>query len=134
MLVRYAVPGPSPMPTVLVYRNELLPVSETFIQKQVSEVKHFDCRYIGLRRYHPSLPFSEPPLLLSGGNAGARVRGLLYKATGIAPQFHRKAKSLDADLLHAHFAVDGANALSLARAIGRPMIVTLHGNGVTTTE
>jgi glycosyltransferase involved in cell wall biosynthesis len=122
------------MRTVLIYRNELLPVSETFIQKQASELTNFRPVYIGLRRYEPSLTFRDKPLLLCPNTAAAKTRGMLYKATGFAPLFHRRAKRLDAALLHAHFAVDGANALPLVGAIQKPMIVTLHGNDVTTTD
>src|SRR3984957_911549 len=122
------------MRTVLIYRNELLPVSETFIQKQASELKNFRPVYIGFRPYEPTLTFWDKPVLLCPNTPAAKTRGLLYKATGFAPLFHRRAKRLDAALLHAHFAVDGANALSLAGAIQKPMIVTLHGIDVTTTD
>jgi colanic acid/amylovoran biosynthesis glycosyltransferase len=125
--------GPE-MRTVLIYRNELLPVSETFIQKQASELVNFRPVYIGLRRYEPSLTFTDKPILLCPNAVTARTRGMFYKATGFAPLFHRRAKRLDAALLHAHFAVDGANALPLVGAIQKPMVVTLHGNDVTTTD
>ncbi len=116
------------MRTVLIYRNELLPVSETFIQKQASELTNFRPVYVGLRRYEPSLTLRDKPVLLCPNTAAAKTRGMLYKATGFAPLFHRRAKRLDAALLHAHFAVDGVNALPLVGAIQKPMIVTLHGH------
>ena len=122
------------MRTVLIYRNELLPVSETFIQKQASELTNFRPVYVGLRRYEPSLTLRDKPVLLCPNTAAAKTRGMLYKATGFAPLFHRRAKRLDAALLHAHFAVDGVNALPLVGAIQKPMIVTLHGIDVTTTD
>ncbi len=123
------------MPTILIYRNELLPVSETFIQAQAAALTKFQPVYIGLRRQTPSLALAGEPILLSRSSSTlARIRGLLYKATGVDPSFHRKAKQLDAGLLHAHFAIDGANALSLASAIGKPMIANLHGIDVTRTD
>jgi colanic acid/amylovoran biosynthesis glycosyltransferase len=64
----------------------------------------------------------------------SRFRGILYKASGVAPAFHARARAVDASLVHAHFAVDGVNALPLASAIKRPLMVSLHGNDVTTRE
>ena len=123
------------MPTILIYRNELLPLSETFIHGQTAAMTRFRPVYIGLRRQTPGLALSEEPILLSrNGSRSAKFRGLVYKVTGVAPSFHQSAKQLGADLLHAHFAVDGANALSLASSIRKPLVVNLHGIDVTRTD
>ena len=123
------------MPTILIYRNELLPLSETFIHGQTAAMTDFGRSILVSGGGPLDLPLAEEPILLCrNGSASAKFRGLVYKVTGIAPSFHQSAKHLDADLLHAHFAVDGANALSLAASIRKPLVVNLHGIDVTRTD
>lgn len=123
------------MRKVFVYRNELLPVSETFIRAQAAALTRFHPIYVGLRKPGQSLAIPGDSILLSRGSPlMSRVKGLLYKATGYAPRFHARARKVGANLLHAHFSADGVSALPLASATRLPMIVTLHGNDVTTTE
>ena len=120
------------MSNVLIYRNELLPPSETFIQNQTACLHRFQPTFVGLRRCGQSLTLpGEIICLCKDSSLKSRFRGLLYKASGVAPSFHARAKAVNASLIHAHFAVDGVNALPLAAAIRRPLIVTLHGVDVT---
>ena len=43
-------------PAVLIFKETLLPLSETFIAAQVGQLKQFEPRYAGLGRVSPSLP------------------------------------------------------------------------------
>lgn len=123
------------MPGVIIYRNELLPISETFILSQARKLKMFEPHFVGLRAQPTSLELPTNPVLLSSGiGMTAKARGAFYKVSGIAPIFHRRVASLGADLVHAHFSVDGVNALALAAALETPLIVTIHGIDVTKTD
>lgn len=123
------------IPRVIIYRNELLPVSETFIQAQAAAMTNFIALFAGLRPLKSSLALASKPILLCRTDSTlAKVRGMIYKATGIAPSFHQRIRSVRPQLVHAHFAVDGVNALPLAVAVRRPLVVTLHGNDVTSTD
>jgi len=120
------------MPRVLIFKETLLPLSETFILAQMNALATFTPQFVGLERIRPSLPLIGEPLVLSGRPSRlASIRSKVYRRTGIAPIFHRKAKGRRPDLLHAHFASGGQSALPLARSLNVPLIVTLHGSDVT---
>jgi len=120
------------METVLIFRKELLPISETFIEAQAGALREFHPQYVGLLPAAKSLPLAHNAILL------AKTRSLralgeanLYGWTGIAPQFHRRVRLTRPALIHAHFALDGSTALPLADALQIPLLVTLHGYDVT---
>jgi len=120
------------MRKVLVFKETLLPASETFILAQMRALSHYVPVLAGLERAHPSLPLPHEPLLLSKhGPSFSDARAKLYRRTGTAPVFHYKAKSSRPDLVHAHFASGGRTALPLARSLRVPLVVTFHGKDVT---
>jgi colanic acid/amylovoran biosynthesis glycosyltransferase len=120
------------MRKVLVFKETLLPPSETFVLAQMKELNEYVPVLAGLERSHPSLPLPDGAVILSDlGPSVSDARSKLYRKTGIAPLFHAKAKRVGAELLHAHFASGGRTALPLARALGVPLVVTLHGSDVT---
>lgn len=120
-------------PTVLIFKENLLPLSETFIDAQTRHLCRFEPRYVGLGQAAPSLPVSDDAILLTRGqSATAHFWQKLYRRVGVAPRFHRQAAAVRASLLHAHFASGGRSALPLARSLRIPLIVTLHGSDVTT--
>jgi colanic acid/amylovoran biosynthesis glycosyltransferase len=120
------------MRKVLIFKENLLPLSETFILAQTKALSRYTPIFAGLERAHPSLPLLQQPLLLSEGKpAVATVRAKVYRRMGSAPLFHARVKRSAPDLIHAHFASGGRSALPLARALGLPLIVTLHGSDVT---
>ncbi len=120
------------MHKVLVFKETLLPASETFILAQMKALSKYVPILAGLERAHPSLPLPQEPILLSRHLPSiSDARAKLYRRTGTAPLFHLKAKRCRPDLVHAHFASGGRTALPLARALHVPLLVTLHGNDVT---
>lgn len=119
-------------PTVLIFKETLLPLSETFISAQTSSLTGFTPRYVGLGRVSPSLPLPADTILLANSlSRAADLRQKLYRRTGAAPVFHRRASEAGAQLIHAHFASGGRSALPLATHLSIPLIVTLHGSDVT---
>jgi colanic acid/amylovoran biosynthesis glycosyltransferase len=120
------------MRKVLVFKETLLPPSETFILAQMTALTRYQPILTGLERSDPSLPLQQDTLLLSN-RAGvlASLRAKLYRKSGFAPLFHRRAGKFHPDLLHAHFASGGRTAVPLARQLGLPLLVTLHGSDVT---
>jgi glycosyltransferase involved in cell wall biosynthesis len=122
------------MQVALIYRNELLPRSETFILEQAASLTKFRPIFAGLMRAEAGLPVPDGSILL-GANSSvySRSKGMLYRATGVWPGFHARIQRAGASLVNAHFAMDGACALPVALAAKVPLIVTLHGNDVTTS-
>ena len=117
---------------ILVYRESLLPISETFIQNQVNHLTRYRAMYGGIRRVVPSLPIDQDAAVLThtpGWRSFLAI--LLYKRLHVAPAFLRQIRSGEVRLIHAHFAPDGARAVLLAGLLKVPLIVTLHGYDVT---
>ena len=123
------------MSTVIIFRNELLPISETFIEAQVRSLKSFQPRYVGLVRVRQSLPLPADTIFLCGRES--RFTPLLaatYKSVAYPRHIYPEVRKAGANLLHAHFALDGATALPLRSYLNIPLLVTLHGYDVTTSD
>jgi glycosyltransferase involved in cell wall biosynthesis len=120
------------MPRVLIFKETLLPPSETFILAQMQALREYVPILAGLERARPSIPLPQKPVLLSDqGPFLSDVRAKLYRRTGTAPFFHQSVKRAQPQLIHAHFASGGRSALPLAESLGVPLVVTLHGCDVT---
>jgi colanic acid/amylovoran biosynthesis glycosyltransferase len=122
----------------LVFREELLPASETFITEQVDAMRSFTPSYVGLRVLPQSAArFTNAISLSSAMGTHERygeLRKRAYHFIPFSPSFHRSVRRVNACLLHAHFALDATSALALHQALGIPLIVTLHGYDVTTSD
>jgi colanic acid/amylovoran biosynthesis glycosyltransferase len=123
------------MPNVLIFKETVLPPSETFILAQMGALTKFSPSLVGLQPTSRSLPLKARPVLLSDRASNAiTLRTKLYRRTGFAPIFHRRLRHLRPDLIHAHFASGGKTLLSLIRGFKRPLIVTLHSGSDVPVE
>ncbi|HEY5213609.1 MAG TPA: glycosyltransferase [Acidobacteriaceae bacterium] len=128
-------PHSSNCPRVVIFRSALLPVSETFIREQAEALRRFEPIYAGLKQERSGLPHSARSILLA--SHGARLpllRTLLYQVSGYSPAFKARIKEVRPSLIHAHFALDGVAALPLAEHLNIPLIVSLHGYDVTSSD
>lgn len=116
---------------VLIYKETLLPPPETFILAQARALGRYSYRLAGLERCARSLPVEDALVLTEIPGTIAELRAKLYRRLGWAPRFHRRARKFAPDLVHAHFASGGRSAIPMARALGVPLIVTLHGADIT---
>jgi colanic acid/amylovoran biosynthesis glycosyltransferase len=119
--------------TVLIYKDELLPMSETFIQTQTSALKRYTPQFVGVFPAKKSLPMPGTPIVALPATKGTfgKLRRILYYQTGAAPRFFQDLRKTKADIIHAHFASSGKNAVRLAEFLKIPLVVTLHGHDVT---
>ncbi len=118
-------------PTVLIYRNHLLPHSETFIREQVSCIEKYDCRYVGFRCV-PGLTLpSEKVITVRGPSPIQKISELSYKMSGFSPPFIRQLSSLSPKLIHAHFGPDAVRAIPISEQLNIPLVVTFHGYDLT---
>jgi colanic acid/amylovoran biosynthesis glycosyltransferase len=123
------------MKKVFVYRNELLPVSETFIQAQSAALRGFEVKLVGLKKAANSLTVKNDPIYLTTDNSFvSRLRRYVFMNTGLAPGWLNTLRAAKPDLVHCHFATDGAIAMQVADATDVPLICTLHGYDVTTKD
>jgi len=121
-------------PTVVIFCDHLLYLSETFIRAQAQALRQFAPVYAGSRRVAGlELPAGSSYTINPGDTAG-KIREVVFKLFGKAPDLVRRLHALDPVLVHAHFGPDGLRALPLSRRLGLPLIVTFHGSDATTLD
>jgi glycosyltransferase involved in cell wall biosynthesis len=123
------------MPQVIIFRERLLAPSETFIVEQAQALRRYRPVFAGLRRLSPSLAHNIPEELLTQhpGMRG-KLAANLYRNLPLGRSFYRRLGEFSPSILHAHFATDATQALPIAQALRLPLIVSLHGYDVTTTD
>lgn len=117
------------VPAVCVWREELLPGSETFILNQTRALRRWSGLLSGVRRSPNGLPV-RPAFTLQGDRELLnRASMRMYRQIGSAPRLHRHLRSTS--VVHAHFGPDGARVARAARLARRPLVVTFHGYDAT---
>jgi glycosyltransferase involved in cell wall biosynthesis len=114
-------------PAVVIYRDWLLPPSETFVLGQAEALRRFTPYYVGLRLKKGLLTPKERTLVVNRGGLLGRASEVPYKLAAFAPNFFQRVQKLNPVLIHAHFGISGALALPLRRRLQVPMLVTYHG-------
>jgi glycosyltransferase involved in cell wall biosynthesis len=124
------------MRRVLLFRTELLPLSETFIAAQAAALRRFAPVFAGLQRMLSGIHLDDAHLILLTRSDGLwdKAKRRFWLRSGNNSSFFRKIETANPALIHAHFAVDAAVALPLQRQLGVPLIVTLHGYDVTSSD
>jgi colanic acid/amylovoran biosynthesis glycosyltransferase len=121
--------------TALIFRERLLAPSETFILEQAKRLRRYSPVMVGLRRTAPSLHYWQPEVLLRNGNGFTdKLVASLYRKLPTASDFFRRLWAVKPSILHAHFAIDAIQALSIARKLDIPLVVSLHGFDVTSND
>ena len=119
------------MSTVLIYRDQLLPYSETFIPAQGESLSRYRAIYVGTSRLiqHPD---REKMIVLGEHSFFNRLWKGGYKLIGMAP-FHwtHVLRQHTPVLVHAHFGSDGGLVFPLCQQLKIPLMVTFHGYDAT---
>jgi glycosyltransferase involved in cell wall biosynthesis len=121
---------------VLIYRNELLPASETFILSQANALQRFRPWFGGLMRVGNGLGLSPHPVLTlcTPESWKEKARRRAFLRTACNRKLVRAIAKWSPHIVHAHFAVDACAVLPIARLLNIPLVVTLHGYDVTSCE
>jgi colanic acid/amylovoran biosynthesis glycosyltransferase len=122
------------MRNVLIFRGLLLPPSETFVLAQALALERYRPVFCGLTDAPRSLPVPRPIRLTRHDALFARYRMEAYRRLHWAPGFHQSVRRAHPALIHSHFAVDGTDALGMQKDLHLPMMVTLHGFDVSTSD
>lgn len=122
------------MRNVLIFRGLLLPPSETFVLAQATALERYRPVFCGLTDAPRSLPVPRPIRLTRHDALFARYRIEAYRRLHWAPGFHQSVRRAHPALIHSHFAVDGTDALGIQKDLHLPMVVTLHGFDVSTSD
>ena len=118
---------------VLIYKADLLHLSETFIREQVISYQQWTALLVGMRRVE-GLSLDGLDVRLLGDAQGKflqaceRVRKRLNLPN---PNSVRQLKHENAALVHIHFGTEAVEFWPIARRLDVPMIVTLHGYDIT---
>ena len=121
-------------PLVAIYRTQLLPLSETFVRDQALALQRWRPVLVGERTIDalPLCGLATQAHHHGPATFGQRLRAAGHRALGCAPPAcFGIVRELRPDLLHAHFGFDGVEAWPIARRLGIPLLVTLHGADIT---
>jgi glycosyltransferase involved in cell wall biosynthesis len=120
----------------LIYRNELLPLSETFVLSQASALRRFEPLFAGLRRVRDGLDLARHSVLTLGESESWRgkAKRRVFLRTGRTRRFVRAIEAQRPQFIHAHFAIDACAVLPIAKKLRLPLMVTLHGYDVSCSE
>jgi colanic acid/amylovoran biosynthesis glycosyltransferase len=133
---RFLPIGEKQRPNVLVYRNDLIERSETFVVSQASAMRRFRAVFCGLTRCTGGILPKHAPSAILGADGGIHSflqrRAFMY--TGWGPAWQRHCSEFRPVLMHAHFALDAAFALPLCYTLRIPLVVSLHGYDITHSD
>lgn len=116
---------------VLIYRDVVLPLSETFIATPVPMLARYDAWFTGTRVQRHDLV--DPARVIDASLPP--LRRALFKATGSVPRrWLERIREHHPALIHAQFGTDGVFSQPIARALNVPLIVTFFGFDATTTR
>jgi colanic acid/amylovoran biosynthesis glycosyltransferase len=120
--------------TIVVFRIQLLPPSETFIVAQAGAMRRFTPFFVGWRK----MAGIELPQLTSwtvdGGGPLGKLRELRFRYAGPTREEVARLRARSPRLVYAHFAPDGYAAMQLAERLGVPLVTALHGYDVTMSD
>ena len=128
-----------PAKVVLVFRKDLLPLSETFIVDQIASYASWSGVLLGFRRVQGIDVDALKPLLATslGGPIGATYLKVLQHGQYFGLRSRRLAaiiRRIGARLVHAHFGYDAILISDVVAGLGLPLCVTLHGTDILTRE
>jgi glycosyltransferase involved in cell wall biosynthesis len=118
---------------VLVYKSDLLPYSETFIREQILACRRWRPVLVGTHVVSGvSLEGLDIRLLgpSSTGPLGRKWREVLRELDYAPPRTVAKLKREAASLVHVHFGHEAVAFWPIARRLGLPIAVTLHGTDI----
>jgi colanic acid/amylovoran biosynthesis glycosyltransferase len=127
-------PADDARPTVIVYTHSLLERSMTFIRSHAEALTRYRPVYAGAHRVAGlELPAGRTVTVNEGGLRG-RLAEYLFRRFGVAGRATARLRRFAPAVLHAHFGSSGPSALTLADALGIPLVVTYHGQDATITD
>jgi colanic acid/amylovoran biosynthesis glycosyltransferase len=120
--------------TVVIFRIQLLPPSETFIVAQAAAMQQFSPYFVGWRRMAGIELPAETSWTVDGGSLRGKLRELRFRYAGPSSKQVARLRARTPRLVYAHFAPDGYAAMQLADRLGVPLVTALHGFDVTMTD
>ena len=120
--------------TIVVFRIQLLPPSETFIVSQAAAMRRFSPYFVGWRRMAGIELPADRSWTVDGGGLRGKLRELRFRYVGPTRDELARLRARTPRLVYAHFAPDGYAAMQLAQELGVPLVTALHGFDVTMSD
>jgi glycosyltransferase involved in cell wall biosynthesis len=118
-------------PRALIYRDHLLPFSETFILNQADAMRTYAPFFAGRRRV-PGIDLAGyTAVVVNDGGQRGWAREIRHLAGRPPADYVARLASFAPRVIHAHFGPDAVNALPLQRRLDLPLVVTFHGYDAT---
>lgn len=119
------------MKKVVVFRSSLLPISETFIREQALALKNWQPILLGINRVEDGLEIAPLVSRVVPNLRDNLMQRWLSKSRLTLgrplPQLISTLEDIKPNLVHVHFGTDAVDIWSTIKALGIPMLVTLHG-------
>jgi colanic acid/amylovoran biosynthesis glycosyltransferase len=125
---------PTALGTVVIFRIQLLPPSETFIVAQAEAMQQFSPYFVGWRRTAGIELPAENSWTVDEGSLRGKMRELRFRYAGPSREQLALLRARAPRLVYAHFAPDGYAAMQLADRLGVPLVTALHGFDVTMSD
>lgn len=120
--------------TIVVFRIQLLPASETFIVAQAAAMRRFSPFFVGWRRMKGIELPAETSWTVDGGGLRGKLRELRFRYVGPTRAQVARLQARSPRLVYAHFAPDAHAAMQLAQELRVPLVTALHGYDVTMSD
>lgn len=124
------------MSRLIVIRDELLSMSETFVRQQVVSLQSWSATLVGKRRSARSLDLTGVPIQLLDQSGLQFLAWRLFRAVGWPMPTSLKqllnAPGGPVKLAHVHFATDAVAVWPWLRRLDLKVVVTLHGFDIHT--
>jgi glycosyltransferase involved in cell wall biosynthesis len=114
---------------IVVFRNQLFKVSESFITNQAEALASFKPVYVGRKRFG-NAPENSMFNSLEDQSLLVNIKYVVFRNVSA---FQDQLQNHKPSLIHAHFGVEGVYAIKLANKLNIPVITTFHGFDATTT-
>ncbi len=115
---------------VVVWRNQVLPPSETFIANQAASYRRWKPVFAGLDAV-PNAWDIVPAISFAGTTPQSVAQRTMLTRAGVSPRLRRFLARPAVGIVHAHFGLDATDVLGPVRRAGKPLVVTFHGYDVT---
>lgn len=119
------------MKKVIIFRSDLLLLSERFIKDQARFLDNWKPLLVGYRRVKDGLDFGDLEVSIIPGRATGTVAHYALRLRQLLALPHPSTvaafQDSGATLVHAHFGTDATDIWPSVKAAGLPMLVTLHG-------
>lgn len=121
--------------TIAIFRETILPYSETFIAAQVKSMQQHVPIVLGFERKSNGVSLSAPVCVMTDYGAHLSIGKVLFRLMSwTPPRWRREVEKQKFKLVHAHFGPDALWIQPVVRRLNLPLVVTFHGYDVIPTQ